>query len=117
MSELRGLGDIHAKLKAKGGSVLAVCSDAEADCKRVADKNGLKFDILSDIGAATIKAYGLFHHDPFHDLDVALPANILLDDRGRVFWSRISSSVQDRADPAEVAAQVDRLLATTEPES
>ncbi len=70
----------------------------------------MPFDVLCDVRLEAIRAYGLFHHEPFHDLDVSLPANILIDRDGRVAWMHIATSIQDRMDPNEVLKQVQRLL-------
>ena len=109
-SELRGLGDIHRKLQAAGGTVLAVSSDAIRDAKRLSERLNLPFDLLSDKDTATIREYGLLHHEPYQDKDVALPANFLIDRDGIIVWRWFSSRVTDRADPAVVAERIDRLL-------
>lgn len=109
-SELRGLGDLHDKLVAAGGAVLAISSDTVHDSRRTTEQLGLNFDLLSDPDGATIEAYGLLFHEPYHDKNVALPANFLLDRDGRIAWRRVSPRVNDRPAPAQVAEQIDRLL-------
>ncbi len=74
------------------------------------EKQTLPFDLLCDPEAKVIRQYGLFHHEPFHDKDVSLPANFLIDRDGRIAWSWIAGSVQDRADPETVRGEVQKLL-------
>lgn len=73
-------------------------------------KNELPFDVLCDVRLEAINAYGLKHHEPFHNLDVSLPANILIDREGRIAWMHVATMVQDRMDPAEVLKQVNKLV-------
>lgn len=73
-------------------------------------KNELQFDVLCDVRLDAISAYGLKHHEPFHDMDVSLPANILIDRNGRIVWMHVATKVQDRMDPEEVLRQVEKLV-------
>jgi len=81
---------------------LAVAADKVADAKKVHDQNDLPFDILSDPDADVIESYGLLFREPFRKLNIALPANVLIDSSGTVVWMRVSDAVQDRVDPAEL---------------
>lgn len=92
-----------------GGTVLGVSSDKISDSKRVHSKSELPFDLICDDGANVIREYGLFHHDPFHDLDIALPANILIDRNGKIAWMHVADAVQDRVDPGVVIEQIEAL--------
>lgn len=97
-------------LSSVDGSILAISSDELKDAKKVYENNDLPFDVLCDVRLEAIKAYGLFHHEPFHDMDVSLPANILIDRDGKIAWMHIAQLVQDRLDPKEVMKQVERLV-------
>ena len=48
----------------------------------------LTFPVLSDTETETIHAYGVVHPKgyPFNDVDIARPANFILDREGRVAW-------------------------------
>lgn len=98
------------ELEKAGGTIIAICSDKIADNKRVKEKNSLKFDILSDAKSEVIKAYGLHFREPMRDIDIALPANFLIDKEGKIAWQWIAPRVQDRADPAVVAEEVAELV-------
>lgn len=101
---------MHNQMRAAGGAVLAVCVDPPKTNRRVVDKNKLPFDILSDADRSVIRAYGLTFHDPYGKGEISLPANFLIDREGRVAWRYLPRLVQDRADPAAVLREVDRLL-------
>ena len=74
------------------------------------ESNDLPFDVLCDVRLEAINAFGLHHHDPFHDMDISLPANILIDRQGKIVWMHIARAVQDRMDPQEVLQQVNALV-------
>ncbi len=97
-------------LKDAGGAVIAVCVDTPAESKKVVERYKIAFDIVSDAGAKTIKEYGLVFKEPMGRGDIAIPANFLIDKNGKVAWRYISSHVQKRVDPADVAEEVKKLL-------
>ena len=87
-----------------------MAADKVADAKKVHDKNSLPFDILSDPEAETIERYGLLFREPMRDMNIALPANILIDASGKVVWKRVSEAVQDRLDPTELSRIIEENL-------
>lgn len=90
--------------------MLGISADKIDDSRRVVEKHALPFDLLCDTEIRVIREYGLQFREPFRDIDIALPANFLVDREGRIAWSWIAGSVQDRADPAVVRLEVDKLL-------
>jgi peroxiredoxin len=109
MSELRGLGVVDQKLKAQGGRMVTISADKVSDSKRVADRLSLPFDVLSDNDLKTIRAYGLFFHEPHMNLDTTLPAHFLIDKGGVIRWRFISPRSNDRPDPDTVIAEIEKL--------
>lgn len=105
---------MQKQLESKGGTILAVSSDKPSDSKKFKKQNGFAFDLLGDQDAKVIKSLGLLFHEPFHDLDVALPANFLIDREGKIAWKWIAPRVQDRADPGLVAEEVEKLVGRIE---
>lgn len=90
--------------------MLAICTDAPADSKRVVDKYKLNFSILSDGKGEVIRKYGLIHAGGSHrGGDIAVPAHVLIDRSGQIAWKRRSDKIQDRPDPAEVRARIESL--------
>ena len=110
MAELRGLGELHQTLETAGGSILAISVDPPGQSAEVARQHKIAFPILSDPELTAIGTYGLIHEKAKGDLDLAKPANFLIDADGKIVWSWIAKRVQDRADPAEVERQVHQLL-------
>ncbi len=89
---------------------MAIAADKVADAKKVHVQNDLPFDILSDPDANVIETYGLLFREPFRKINIALPANVLIDSSGTVVWKRVSDAVQDRVDPAELERVIRETL-------
>src|ERR1700752_399058 len=109
MSELRGLGVVNQELKKRGGRMVAISADKVADAKRVSDRLGLSFDVLSDSDLKVIRAYGLFFHEPHMDLDTALPAHFVIDKTGVIRWRFISPRTNERPDPSMLISEIKKL--------
>ena len=89
------------------GRLLAVSVDPPGRSLQVVSKNSLNFSILSDVDREVIRLYGLFHAKGAPDgSDIAIPAMFLVDREGRIVWRRVSSRIQDRADPQVVLAKI-----------
>lgn len=105
MTELRGLGAIHAQVRQAGGQLLLVSRDAATDSQRVVKNLALPFEILVDADMSTIRAYGVLHAKGGPDGgDVALPSHFIISRDGRVRWRFIATRVQDRPDLAHALA-------------
>jgi peroxiredoxin len=59
----------------------------------------LGFPLLSDPDATVIKRYGLLHPDGHDDVDIARPADLLLDGQGVVRWAMFTDDIRVRARP------------------
>ena len=110
MSELRGLGAVQLALRVKGGRVLAISVDSAEDSRRVVEHQKLAFPILCDKQRELITKYGLVfaRGGPDHS-DIAIPAQILVAQDGRIAWRHIARRVQDRASPDEALAEIAKL--------
>lgn len=110
MAELGELGEVQAELEKRGGGILAVSVDAPQESRAVVARKHLPFPILSDAGRSVIQSYGLVHaRGGPGGSDIAIPAKLLIDTRGRILWRAIAHRIQDRPDPADVLAVVRKL--------
>jgi peroxiredoxin len=100
---------VQRELEGVGGRVMAISVDKPSDSKKVIERYGIPFDILSDSDRSTIKAYGLVHQDPAQG-EIAHPANFLIGKDGRVAWRYLSTHVQDRPDPGYVLSRCRRVV-------
>lgn len=105
MSELRGLGAIHRQLAGAGVQLVAVWVDPPEKSRQAIAQHDLPFSILSDTEAKVIRQYGLLHADgsPFGG-DIAVPAQVLIDQDGAIIWRRMANRITDRPDPEQVLA-------------
>lgn len=93
----------------------AISRDLTGDSKELARKIALDgrgavtFSLLSDPKSAVIDRYGL--RDPAYKGDktdgVPKPSVFVLDQRGRVRWSKIENDYRERPSNEEVAAALD----------
>jgi peroxiredoxin len=97
MSDLSDLG-VH---------VAAVCVDPPEKSKPVVENNKLTFPILADKRLELIRALDLEHKGGGPGgTDIAMPANMLMDAHGRVLWSYVSTTTEDRLAPQVVLEHV-----------
>jgi len=62
--ELHSLQEILPKIKAEGASLVAISPQLPESSAATVSKNGLSFEVLSDVGNHTGKAYGLVYSVP-----------------------------------------------------
>jgi peroxiredoxin len=108
MAELRGLGAVNLALAKRNGKLLAISVDPPDINQKVVSRLGLPYPILADTDRKVTRAYGLLHPGGGpHGADIPLPANILVSRAGKILWSRVSVSVQDRNDPQTLIDLID----------
>jgi peroxiredoxin len=87
--------------------VAAISVDDQDHAKLVWDKQvNRSFTILSDPGAKVIREYGLLHEHGKGDEDIAIRTTLLIDERGREQWRRVSSTVPDIPSADEALKQI-----------
>jgi peroxiredoxin len=90
--------------------VAAVVVDPVETNAQLARDAKLAYPILSDPELHAIDAYGLRHVGGGHDgHDVAHSASVLIDGRGIVRWSFVTTNVRFRPTPDDVLAAIDAL--------
>lgn len=81
--------------------VVAVSPITPQDSRNLVRDLGLRFDVLSDPGAEVAAAFGLAYVDPVQGR-IPRPTVVVLDSAGRVLWSKVATSLTDRARAGEV---------------
>jgi len=123
--ELSNLRLIEADLKKLGVQVVAVTPDRPAELRKTLDKNAITYTLLSDTGAATMRAFGVaFRVDAATtkkyvgfglDLDAAsgsthhalpVPAVFLVDPAGKIRFQYVNPDHEVRAPHTVVLAAV-----------
>jgi peroxiredoxin len=90
--------------------VVAISVDSAEESRRLAQTEGYTFPILSDLGAKTIRAYGVIHEGGGEDgHDIARPAEFLVDDTGTIRWVNLAESLLARLRPESVLHVIDGM--------
>ena len=88
--------------------MVAISVDSVSDNRRVVNRLGLDFPVLSDGSRETIAAYGLLHNGGGIDGgDIARPAVLLVGPDGRVRWRLVTENWRVRARPDAVLAALE----------
>ncbi|MFF9198168.1 peroxiredoxin-like family protein [Streptomyces sp. NPDC014779] len=125
---LRALQQHHDGITARGARLVAVSPQVPDASLSLTEKHALAFDVLSDLGSDTAKAYGLAfdlsdelaavyerlgfdlqHVNGGHPRTLPLPATYVLDPEGTVRWSFVRTDYTLRAEPADILTALDAL--------
>jgi peroxiredoxin len=93
--------------------VVAISVDPPEVSRRLCQRLGLSFSILSDPRREVIRRYDLLHrHGGPKKADIARPAEFLIDSSGTVQWVNLTESIAVRATPEEVLKAFDEIHGT-----
>jgi len=82
---------------------VAISVDSPEDSRKLADKAGFSFDLLSDRNLETIRRYDLVHAGAGEGgHDIARPAEFLIDSSGTVRWVNLTEDYRVRARPEQI---------------
>lgn len=102
----RRLSDFNTR----GIHVVAISVDPPEITRRHCQKLGFTFTFLSDPKAEVIRDYDLLHKGGGpKGIDIARPAEFLIDSTGAVRWMKLTESAAVRARPEEVLKAIDEL--------
>lgn len=122
--ELRAYQAILPQLLAAGASLVAISPEKPDDTATTAEKNALRFPVLSDAGQRVGRAFGVVYaftealRELYTGLGLDLPARhatpdewalplsatYVLDRDGTILWADLGTDYRRRADPTEVLA-------------
>jgi peroxiredoxin len=122
--ELLALQAALPRFQAYGASLMAISPQTPDHSLLAAEKNGLTFDVLSDVHQEVIAAYRVqftvpadlkdlhlevFHNDPYTHTadgswDLPIPATFVIDRSGIVRARHVSADYTTRMDSAEIEA-------------
>ncbi len=90
--------------------MIAISVDSVEENRKVAEKLGLDYRILSDGDREVIKAYGLLHPGASMDGgDIARPATLVIDADGIVRWRNLTENWRVRVRPDAVVMALEEL--------
>lgn len=91
---------VQAELAAEGIGLAAISVDEPADSKKLAERLGVEFPLLSDPGATVTAAYGVKMQDEV----LAVPATFVIRPDRTIAWKYVGDTVPDRP-PIDVVRQ------------
>jgi peroxiredoxin len=125
---LRGLQQSHDAIRARGARLVAVSPQVPDESLSLAEKHGLAFDVLSDVGSGTAKQYGIAFElaeemaglsdqlgfdlarvNGGYGRTLPLPATFVIDAGGIIRWAFVDTDYVKRAEPADILAALDAL--------
>jgi len=102
-SEFRGFQRQLSEFDKRGIRIVAISVDAPEESRRMAQKLGITFPLLSDPKNEVTRKYDLLHTGGGPKAsDIARPAEFLIDSAGSVLWVNLTESAVVRARPAQV---------------
>ena len=94
----------------RGIRVVGVSVDPVEVNRMVAEKGGLTFPLLSDPEMKAIRPYDLLHiRGGPKGVDIARPAEFLIDRAGTVRWVNLTDDIRVRTSGDQVLREADRL--------
>ncbi|PRQ07623.1 AhpC/TSA family protein [Enhygromyxa salina] len=87
--------------------MVAISADSAADSKRLRERLGLNFPLLTDEGVAVASAYGV----AMKGEDIAVPATFVIMPNREVFWHYVGETPADRPGKLAVIEQLEAALA------
>jgi peroxiredoxin len=119
--ELRAFQQVLPEIKAAGASLVAISPEKPDDTLSTTEKNALSFEVLSDIGQKTGRAFGLVYDfsdelkSAYKEFGIDIPgkngaeewalpisATYVIDRDGTIAYAYTDADYRDRADPADV---------------
>ena len=129
--ELKAYQDVLPCIVAAGASLVAISPEKPDDSVSTAEKNGLTFAVLSDVGQKVGKAFGLVYaftdelrtvYDGFKlnipekngapdDWALPLSATFVIGSDGRILFADTGVDYRHRTDPLDVLQVLERRIA------
>ena len=98
------------EFKKRGVQLLSKTIEAPESNKRMREKTGSQFEILSDEAGKLIDHFGMRHvKGKRGQSDLAQSASFLLDQNGKVLWQRIAENYRVRPKPEEILQALDKI--------
>jgi peroxiredoxin len=124
--ELRALQATLGEIRALGASLVAISPERPDGSLSTAEKHGLDFEVLSDIGNDVARSWGLVHAIPdyLHEIyarlpdtngddsyELPLPATYVISADGAVGYAHVDPDYRRRAEPSDVLEALSAIRA------
>jgi peroxiredoxin len=107
---LRSFEERLPEFNARRIRVIGISVDAPQESEHLRQSAGYTFPILSDGKDEVIRRWDLVHaHGGENGVDIARPAEFLIDANGRVRWVNLTEDLRVRARPGQMLKAFDTL--------
>ena len=93
---------IKSKLEERNTEIIVVSADSVEDNRRLAQKKGFEFHLLSDPEFTVIDRFGLRHINGGLYGDIARPAVFVADKNGQIKWRHLTDNWRVRVRPETI---------------
>ncbi|WP_079526308.1 peroxiredoxin family protein [Halobacillus hunanensis] len=106
MEELKGFEESKSHFDDKKVKLTTISTDNLESLKKMVDKHGFTFPVLSDSDLTVLAQYDVYYHgteDPYEDHGThGEPAYFLTDERGNLLYQQRQTSPFGRPNPKEI---------------
>ena len=107
---MRSLQEHLDEFKTRGVRVVAISADPPESDHEHCRRQGYTYTFLSDVKSNVIRAYDLVHEGAGQGgVDIARPAEFLVDSKGTIRWVNLTGSIIVRARPEQILEAWDRI--------
>ncbi|MCX6093477.1 MAG: peroxiredoxin family protein [Candidatus Bipolaricaulota bacterium] len=106
------LGEIEknmAELTKRGAGTATIMAQSPASMRTYLEANRYPFPVLADASREVVKQYGVYVRANFESINIARPANFVLDRQGTIQFMHIASIQVEHASFSEILATLDAL--------
>lgn len=92
--------------------MIAISTDKAQPLKKLAEKEGYKFRVISDADAKISKDYNVFGRPIDYDMikfELAIPTSYLIDSNGKILWRYVGNKT-DRPSIEAIIEAIDSKL-------
>lgn len=92
--------------------MIAISTDRIGSLKKLAEKEGYKFSVISDADAKISKAYNVFGKPVDYDMikfELAIPTSYLIDSNGKIVWRYVGNKT-DRPSIEAILEAIDKEI-------
>jgi peroxiredoxin len=107
---LRSFQGKLSEFDTRGVRVVVISVDSVDTNQQHSQKMGFTFSLLSDADVAVIRRYDLLHRGAGpKGIDIARPAEFLIDSHGIIRWVNLTDNIAVRARPEQALQAFDEL--------
>jgi len=108
-ARLKALAEIHARLKERGCSTVAIICEAPGTASHYLNDAPVPFPVLVDEDRRIARAYGVWRRWSFPFRNIAQPSSFVLDRCGYIHYAYVARLSVHSADLDEIQSVVRRL--------